>query len=185
MSYQYPHTIENGHGEKITFLRLVQEPDGDRLELEGQALPLAGPPMHVHFLQDEGFTVMQGKAGSQILGEAPRLHGPGESLVFKAGVPHKFWNAGTETLVIRGWIKPANNLEYFLSELYGSTANNGGQRPDTFDGAWLMHRYRSEFDMLDLPAFVKKIIFPVARFWGKLTGRYRKFAGAPEPIRPN
>jgi hypothetical protein len=47
----YPYTIENGHGESLTWLRVVHEAGGDRLEGEGRAQPGAGPPMHVHYLR--------------------------------------------------------------------------------------------------------------------------------------
>ena len=181
MQNQYPHTIDNGHGEKITFLRLVKDPAGDWLEIEGTAMPNAGPPMHVHFLQEEGFAVVNGKIATQVFGEEPKFGGEGESVVFKAGTPHKFWNPGTEPLLIKGWIKPANNLEYFLAELYKSTAENGG-RPGTFDSAWLMHHFRSEFDMVELPGFVKKVVFPVVLFFGKIMGKDSKFAKAPKPL---
>ena len=30
--YTYPHTIENGAGERLTFVRRVEDPAGDRLE---------------------------------------------------------------------------------------------------------------------------------------------------------
>ena len=180
--YQYPHNIDNGHGEKITFLRLVKDLAGNWLETEGHALPMAGPPMHVHFKQDEGFTVVKGKIATQVFGEEPKFAREGESVVFKAGTPHKFWNPGTEPLHIKGWINPANNVEYFLTELYDSTAANDGKRPSTFDGAWLMNHFRSEFDMVELPGFVKKVIFPIALFFGKLMGKDRKFAGAPKPM---
>ena len=32
--YTYPHTIEDGAGERITFSRRVPGPGGDRLEVE-------------------------------------------------------------------------------------------------------------------------------------------------------
>ena len=32
--YSYPHVIENGAGEHITFVRVVPGPAGDRLEVE-------------------------------------------------------------------------------------------------------------------------------------------------------
>ncbi len=180
MKYQYPHTIDNGHGEKITFLRLVSDPAGDYLELENVVAPNAGPPMHVHFQQDEALTVVQGKIATQVFGEAAQFFGPGESVVFKAGVPHKFWNPGSEPLICTGWIKPAHNIEYFLTEIYRSTTANNG-RPGAFDSAWLLRRYGSEFDILDVPAFVKKVIFPVALFFGVLTGKSKKFTNAPIP----
>ena len=30
--HTYPHTIENGFGEQLTFLRVVRDHNGDRLE---------------------------------------------------------------------------------------------------------------------------------------------------------
>ena len=44
----YPYTIDNGHGEQLTFTGVTHGPDGDRAEVEGIAQPGAGPPMHVH-----------------------------------------------------------------------------------------------------------------------------------------
>lgn len=181
MQFQYPHIIDNQHGEQLTFVRLVQDNAGDWLETEGYAIPNAGSPMHVHFKQDEGFTVIEGQLATQIFGEEPKYHSAGEVIEFKAGTPHRFWNASAEPLLIRGWIKPANNIEYFLTELYRSTAANGG-RPSTFDAAWLLHHFQSEFDMVGLPAFVKKIIFPMALFLGKISGKHKKFTNAPKPL---
>lgn len=182
MQFQYPHTIENGGGERLIFKRLVQDPEGDWLEVENYVQPNGGPPMHVHHLQDEHLTVVQGKMGVEVLGEVPKYYEAGEGDTFKAGVAHRFWNAGSEPLVCTGWVKPPHNLEYFLTEIYKSSAANGGKQPGAFDAAYLLDRYRSEFDMLDIPGFVKKVIFPVALFFGKLQGKQRKFEGAPAPL---
>ncbi len=55
--HAYPHTIENGAGERISFVRRVQDPSGDRLEVENLVKPGSGPPMHVHNYQEEALTV--------------------------------------------------------------------------------------------------------------------------------
>ena len=115
-------------------------------------------------------------------GQAERFAGPGETVLFKAGVFHKFRNVGNTPLRCKGWISPPDNIIYFLSQIYQSTNENGG-RPGAFDSAYLLHRYRSEFDMDEIPGFVKKVVFPIARVMGKLQGKHRKFADAPEPIR--
>jgi quercetin dioxygenase-like cupin family protein len=57
----YPHTIDNGGGERLTFLRRVQGPHGERLEVENTVAPGAGPPMHTHRYQTEALTVVQGR----------------------------------------------------------------------------------------------------------------------------
>lgn len=182
MSFTYPHTIENGSGERLTFVRRISDPAGDWLEVENRVQPNAGPPMHVHHRQDESLTVVEGKIGVQVQGKVPEFFGPGATVTFRAGEAHRFWNAGTEPLVCKGWVKPANNIEYFLTEIYKSVAANGGDQPGKFDSAWLLTTYRSEFDMLVIPAFVKKVIFPITLFMGKLAGKHKKFRNAPAPV---
>ena len=117
------------------------------------------------------------------IGGPARFAGPGETLVFKPGDPHRFWNAGDGELRCTGYIEPADNVEYFLTELYASTRKSGGDRPDPFDAAFLIRRYRSEFAMVEIPAAVQRFLFPVQVVLGKLLGRYRKYATAPEPVR--
>ena len=82
-----------------------------------------------------------------------------------------------------GYVQPPDNLEYFLTELYRSQRENGGSRPDLFDAAFLARRYRSEFGMAEIPAAVQRFVFPVQVALGRLLGRYKKYADAPEPVR--
>lgn len=184
--YTYPHTIENGGGERLTFLRAAPSPtggSGERLEVENLVTPGAGPPMHVHHYQEESLTVQQGRVGYQRPGEPAQFAGPGETVTFKPGESHRFWNAGEEDLRCIGYIEPADNIAYFLTEVYASTRRNGGKRPDPFDAAYLTRRYRSEFAMTEIPAPVQRFVFPVVVAVGSLLGKYKKYADAPEPIR--
>jgi mannose-6-phosphate isomerase-like protein (cupin superfamily) len=182
-AHAYPHTIENGAGERLTFLRRVPGASGDRLEVENVVKPGAGPVMHVHHHQEEALTVERGRIGYQRPGEPARFAGPGETVVFRAGEPHKFWNAGEEDLRCTGYIEPADNIEYFLGALFGSQKRVGGARPDPFDAAFLARRYRSEFGMPEIPAPVQRLAFPVLVAVGRALGRYKKYVDAPEPVR--
>jgi quercetin dioxygenase-like cupin family protein len=181
--YSYPHTIENGAGERLTFARRVRGPAGDRVEGDNVVKPGAGPPMHVHHHQTEVFTVQRGRIGYQRLGEPAQFAGPGETVVFKAGEAHKFWNAGEDDLHCMAYIEPADNVEYLLTEMFESARRHGGGRPDLFDIAFLSTRYRSEYAMVEIPALVQRLIFPVLVAVGRFLGRYRKYADAPEPVR--
>jgi quercetin dioxygenase-like cupin family protein len=181
--YTYPHTIDNGAGERLTFLRRVPGAAGDRLEVENVVKPGAGPPMHVHRYQEEALTVQQGRLGYQRPGEPPRFAGPGETVAFAAGEAHRFWNAGEGDLRCTGYIEPADNVEYFLSAIFASQRSAGSLRPDPLDAAFLARRYRSEFGMLEIPALVQRFVFPLLVGVGHLLGRFDKYADAPEPIR--
>jgi quercetin dioxygenase-like cupin family protein len=180
---RYPHTIDNGSGECLTFMRRVPGPRGDRLELENVIAPDGGPPMHVHHYQDEELTVVQGRIGYVRQGGAPRYAGPGETVVFRAGEVHRFWNAGDEPLRCTCSIEPADNIEYFLEQLYASQRRAGSTRPDQFDAAFLARRYRSEFALTEIPATVQRFVFPVMVAVGHLLGRYARYADAPQPVR--
>ena len=52
-----------------------------------------------------------------------------------------------------------------------------------FEAAYLIRRYRSEFVMLEIPALVQRLVFPILVTIGTLLGKYRRYADAPEPIR--
>jgi quercetin dioxygenase-like cupin family protein len=182
MNRTYPSTIENGSGERITFTRRRQGPTGECVEIDGVAQPGAGPPMHVHHLQEEAVRVVRGRVGYQEPGGEPKFAGPGESVTWPAGTPHRWWNAGTDEVQMIGWCTPPGNIEFFLSTLFASTKENGGKRPGLFDAAFLMTRYRSEFGLLDLPAFVTAVVIPIVYRIGVALGKYEKFKDAPEPM---
>jgi len=174
----YPRSIDDGGGSHMTFLGR----DGDALKMTSTVQPGEGPPMHVHHLQEEAITVREGRVGYTIEGQEEQFAGPGQSVHFAAGVAHTFRNAGDGELVLDGSVQPALNFEWFLTQVYESTAAAGGERPRTFDAAFLTTRYRSEFAMLDIPAPIQRLLFPVVAAVGRLAGMGRRFAGAPEPV---
>ena len=180
--YQYPHTIENKFGEKLVFADRIKEPDGDKIITEGFVKPKAGPPIHVHWKQEESLTVISGKMGTLIPGQEPVYYGPGETATFMRGTWHKFWNAGEDELHVKGWIKPANNVEYFLEGVYKALDEGKHDRPEIKRIAFLTMHYRSEF-ATSVPAVVRKVIIPATYYIGKLTGAHKKFTDAPAPLK--
>lgn len=183
MKTAYPHTISNCTGEKLTFLSVQKEPDGDRVLVENFVAPGSGPTLHTHWLQDEELTVVEGRIGYQVQGGPEQFAGEGETVLFTRGTPHRFWNAGERPLHCKGWIKPANSVVYFLSALFAAQNKSGKAQPETFDGAFLMKRYASEFDIPGIPAFVKKTVIPTTYYLGKLLGKYKHFADAPPAVK--
>ena len=180
---EYPHTIEDGGGERLTFLRRTSDQRGDLLEVENRVSPGAGPPMHVHHFQEEGLTVQQGTIGWVEEGGSEQTAGAGATVTFGPGVSHRFWNAGDDDLVCTGYIRPPDNIEYFLTQIYESTARNGGKRPGFFDAAWLSTHFRDEFAVTEGPGPVRRFVLPVVSAIGGLLGKNKRFADAPEPRR--
>ena len=179
----YPYTLDNGLGETLTFTGITQGPHGLRVEAEGTARPGAGPPMHVHFLQDEAVRVVRGRLGYQSPGGPEQFAGPGDLVVWPAGTAHRWWNAGADELHTAGWCSPPVNIEFFLGTLFESTRENDG-RPGLFDAAFLTTRYRSEFALVGVPAVVRHVVIPIAYLLGRVLGKYGKFKDAPAPVLP-
>jgi quercetin dioxygenase-like cupin family protein len=180
MKIKLPHTI-SGAGEKLTFLKIYVKDGIELLETDIEVQPGCGPPMHTHHRQDESFAIISGKMAYQVAGQDVKYAFPGETVLIKAGLPHKFWNAGEGVLKCKGYVTSPDNYVYFLTELYKSISANKG-KPGMYDGAFLLKRYKSEFAIVDIPAFVQKVIFPVVLFVGKLVGKHKKFSNAPLPV---
>jgi hypothetical protein len=98
-------------------------------------------------------------------------------------VPHRWWNPDGAPLRCHGYVEPADNIEYFLGAIFDAQQRAGGPRPVMWDVAFLTRRYRSEVAMLEIPALVQRIVFPVIVAVGRLLGRYARYADAPAPIR--
>ncbi|PHN04311.1 cupin domain-containing protein [Flavilitoribacter nigricans] len=181
--FAFPHTISNPMGELITFHDIEEEDGVKKMTVYNQVQPGSGPPFHVHYKQEESLTVVKGVMGYQIDGQEEKILEAGETVIFHRGQMHRFWNAGSEILECKGWIKPANSLDYFLSGIYSSMSKAGKPEGDPFDSAFLMTRYKSEYDLKEIPAFVKKVIFPITVLIGKFLGKYGHFKDAPKPIK--
>ena len=178
----YPNTIDNGAGERLTFSEPRSDERGDYQEAANLVSPGSGPPMHVHHLQEESLTVERGTMGWQRPGEEEQIAHSGETVTFAPGEMHRFWNAGEEELLCGGYVRPPDNVEYYLAKVFESMRASGGKRPRLFDAAYLLTRYRSEFGMVDIPRPVQRFVFPVVVAVGRLFGLQRRFAGAPEPV---
>jgi quercetin dioxygenase-like cupin family protein len=178
----YPYTIHNGAGEWLTFERRVPGSQGERVVGETRVSPGAGPPMHVHFQQEECFTVVGGRLGYQRAGDQPRYGEAGDTVLFKSGEAHRFWNAGDTELHCTAYFEPPGNVEYLLAGLFESQLKNGGRRPSLFDAAYLTRRYQSEYEMLVVPAFVQRYVFPLLIVTGTLLRRFTKYSDAPVPL---
>lgn len=171
----------NKNGETLTITRSAAETNGQITEFEGTEEPGIGPPMHVHFKQEEKVKVVTGKMRIKTLTKEFTLN-EGQEYTFAKGEAHQFWNEGDQTLHYTGHVKPSNNYEYFIKQIYQSANEAKDDKPAPFDAAFLLTKYKSEMDMLVIPKPVKIIVFPILLAIGKLTGKFKKFADSPAAI---
>ena len=172
----------NKNGETLTITRSASETNGQQTEFQGTDEPGIGPPMHVHYKQEEKVKVEKGKMRVKTLTKEFSLT-EGQEYTFQPGEAHRFWNEGDQVLHYSGHVKPSNNYEYFISQVYKSANEAKDDKPSAFDAAFLLTKYKSEMDMLVIPKPVKLIVFPILLTIGKLTGKFKKFADAPSPIK--
>src|SRR4051812_1722814 len=107
--------IDDGNGSRIAFLGVRSDARGEYLALEGSVDPGAGPPEHVHFLQEESVTVVSGRLAVAVADAPVQYASAGDTVVFPPGVPHRFWNAGDTVAEMTGEARPPHNLEWYLT----------------------------------------------------------------------
>lgn len=106
--------LENRHtGEALRLCR-VRHGNEAVLEIEGEVPPKGdGPPLHIHLIQREEGHVTAGVLSGVVGRRTVRIQA-GESAVFSAGVPHRWWNAEDQPLRFKGRAVPAADLDRFL-----------------------------------------------------------------------
>ena len=172
--------IENRHtGERLS-LRRIRQGNEVCLEIKG-TLPAGGdgPPMHIHHAEDEEGRVVSGTIGF-VLDGVEGTGRQGESARFPRGSVHRWWNAGSETLVFEGYARPVVDLDRYLEAIF-EVVNAGPEgRPPLFYAAHLMLRHRRTQSLVSLPGLVR-VIVPLVVGVGTLLGRYRgtEWPGCP------
>src|SRR5215472_4213863 len=104
-------TLELRHtGERLTLRRIKSDKGVEELRLTG-SLPAhrQGPPLHIHFEEDERGEVVSGTLSALVDGN-PLVIKAGDSGHFPKGSAHRWWNDGDEELVLRGVVTPAVDL---------------------------------------------------------------------------
>lgn len=174
--------LQNRHtGERLSLRRVTQ---GDQvwLELKGSLPPhREGPPMHIHFAEDEEGRITAGVL-SVIVDGARKTFKAGEATAIPRGLPHRWWNEGSEPLAFEGYAKPLVDLDRYLQAIF-EVMNAGPEgRPSLFYMAHVALRHRHTQVVLLMPRPVQALLFRVAVMIGTLLGRYRgtDWPGCPE-----
>lgn len=107
--------VENPTGGVITFKVMSGTSDGGVTAIDTTVPPGLGPPLHVHWEQDETIYTLEGlfevKLGEQLL-KAPA----GSCVFIPRGTPHAWRNAGDSTARFFATVTPADRRfeEFFV-----------------------------------------------------------------------
>lgn len=165
--------LENRHtGERLT-IRRVKLIDEVWLELQGTLPPhREGPPMHIHFAEDEGGRVESGVLSFVINGRRMSA-GTGESVSIPHGAIHRWWNEGDEPLAFNGVARPAVDLDRYLQAVFEVMNASPSGRPSLFYIAHVVLRHRRTQAVLIMPRLLQAVMFRLVVAVGTLLGRYR------------
>ena len=177
-------TLELRHnGERLTLRRVKTDNGVEELRLTG-SLPAhrRGPPLHIHFEEDEQIEVVSGTLSALVDGN-PLVIKAGDSGHFPKGSVHRWWNDGDEELVLRGVVTPAVDLDRYLQALFEVLNAGPPNRPPIFYMARVAYRHRKTQLALVVPSAVQRILFPIVVLLGTVPGKYRGTAWAGCPSR--
>ncbi len=173
--------LKNIHSGELLALRRFKRGDEVWLELKGSLPPhKEGPPLHIHFVEDEEGFIKSGTLSTVIDGRRITA-GPGESTLIPRGLPHRWWNEGDEPLEFEGYARPAVDLDRYLQAIF-EVMNAGSEgRPPLFYIAHVALRHRHTQAVIIMPQLIQAVLFRVVVAVGTLLGRYRghEWPGCP------
>jgi len=166
--------IENPHRkERVRFVKVAGDTAGEILEMWVEAEPGGQPPpLHSHPRQEERFEVLSGSLAYRI-GDKHGVASAGDRAVVPAGMPHTWWNDGSETLTMRGELVPALRFETFLETIYGlqrSGRVNDRGVPSPLQAAVIFSEYSGEWVPNFLPTPARRLLLPFLAVIGRAVG---------------
>jgi len=166
-------------GERFVFIRRPADTNGELLEIEFY-VKQCGPPAHVHMKLEERVEVLSGRARVWI-GAKESLAGPGETVVFPAGVGHTFKADGEDHLRFRCEVVPPMQMEPLFETIFGlyrdGKADKRGQ-PSMLQNALLARE--SDSYLAGVPIWLQKLPVAFGAWIAERLGyrlRYDKYSG--------
>jgi quercetin dioxygenase-like cupin family protein len=136
------------------------------------------PPSHIHPAQDEHFEVLSGRV-EVVAGDEERVVGPGETIDFPRGTPHRMGAAGDEPARVRWQTTPAGRTEDWfraIDALYrqGRVARDGMPGPLAY--GVMLTEYRDVFRLAAGPEPITRGAMAALGAVGRLRGYSAKAA---------
>ncbi|MGH9452030.1 MAG: cupin domain-containing protein [Terriglobia bacterium] len=109
----------------LLFKVLTRETNGGLFVVEHPHMrPGGGPPLHLHFSQEEWFYVMEGEVAFQVGRQRLQLHA-GESVLAPRRVPHTFSSVAAAPSRMLIAFSPAGKMEQFFLDVENPKASVG------------------------------------------------------------
>jgi quercetin dioxygenase-like cupin family protein len=164
--------LENRHTGETLALRRVMRGDQVWLELKGSLPPRSeGPPLHIHFAEDEEGHVTSGTLSALVDGKRITV-GAGQLASLPRGLAHRWWNEGDEPLTFLGFSGPLVDLDRYLQAVFEIMNAGPAGRPPLFYLAHLAVRHRRTQAVLLMPRPLQAVLFRVIVAIGTVLGRY-------------
>ncbi len=175
--------LENRHtGERLS-LRRIRHGNEEWLELKGTLPPhREGPPMHIHYAEDEVGEITEGALSAIVSGEPLTLHAGGSTFIPR-GAAHRWWNEGDEPLAFEGVARPVVDLDRYLQGVFDIVNASPPDRPSLFYLAHLSLRHWNTQAILVIPRPVQAVLFRLLVAVGTVLGRYRGHDWPGSPAR--
>jgi mannose-6-phosphate isomerase-like protein (cupin superfamily) len=174
--------LHNRHTGEVLILRRQRRHGEMVLGLWGSLPPhREGPPLHSHHVEDEEGRVIAGRLSADVGGRRIDV-GPGETVRFPRGVPHRWWNDGNEPVVFEGFARPVVDLDRYLQAIFDVMNAGPPNRRSLFYLAHVALRHRRTQAALMIPRAIQAVLFRVVVALGTMLGRYREteWPGCPQ-----
>ena len=170
-------------GEVITFLKTSSDTNGEYVLFELLCSKKGGVPFeHIHPLQNETFTILEGSVYFKLNGKEVHVQ-QGQKITVPAGAKHIFLNKENKTLRALVEVKPALNFEHGIETIFGMASDGKcderGQ-PPFLQMAVLTDWAQGEFYLANVPIFLQKTLFSILAKFGRFLGYqafYKKYSG--------
>jgi quercetin dioxygenase-like cupin family protein len=165
-------------GERFEFRKRAKETNGELLEIEFHVKEFS-PPRHVHTRVEERVEVISGSARVHVGGK-DWTAGPGETVIFPAGVGHTFQAVGEEMLHFRCEIIPGEMESCFetIFGLYRDGKSNKHGQPNLLQSVILAKEYG--IYLPGPPSALQQPAVTVLAAIGRLLGyrpKYERYSG--------
>jgi quercetin dioxygenase-like cupin family protein len=116
---------------------------------------------HLHPTMEERFTVLRGQVGFRLSGRVTTAE-PGVKLLVSPGVPHDWWNAGSEEALVRVELRPGARFEAMILNAFGlaqdGKVNNRGM-PNLLQLALFAREFDDVIHFTRPSRIVQRILF--------------------------